>query len=77
MVMRSSRGCREVIQVGRKSQFCSLIGKLFGLRACRMFTVATNIIIMTAGEQTPVITFQPAMERAKTREGSSTKQRIR
>uniref|UniRef100_A0A3B4X5U1 Solute carrier family 22 member 5-like n=1 Tax=Seriola lalandi dorsalis TaxID=1841481 RepID=A0A3B4X5U1_SERLL len=40
-----------------------------------MFTVATDIITITTGTPIPVITFQPAMERANTRDGSSRKQR--
>ena len=77
LVMRLSRGCSEVIQAGKKSQSCSLMGKQSGLRTWRMFTVATNIITIMAGMPIPAITLQPAMERANTRDGSSRKQTSR
>ena len=75
--MKSSRGCSEVLQTGRKSQFCSLRGKQPGLCTWSMFTVAPDITTIMIGTPIPVITFHPAMERANTRDGSSKKQRRR
>lgn len=77
LVISLSRGFSEVIQMGRKSQFCSVSGKQSGLCDWSMLTVATNTVSRTAGMPTPVITFHPAMERANTRDGRSRKQRSR
>lgn len=76
-VIKSSMGCSEVIQMGRKSQFCSLAGKHFGMYTWSTVTVATNRIRKTTGTQIPTITFHPAMETANTRAGRSRKRRRR
>lgn len=76
-VMRSSMGCSEIIQTGRKSQLRRLAGKYSGTYIWSKFTVATNINRTNTGTPIPAITFHPAMERANTRAGRSRKQRRR
>lgn len=75
--MRRSRGLRECIHWGRKSQLWSFEGRRWGLWACSTLTMPMKMVTPRKGAPTPVITLQPASERPSTTEGRSKKLKIR